>query len=172
MSQFSRRARWLNELFLQSKAPASRDPDSVSDDVSLVQQYDGGGWLIPDTPDWFHGPTLSSPAGAAGSTPLVTVPADKIFRLFAIHVFTLINGQADANPIVSQSAASGGVSIADQVNTPLAPLGGARTFLIGQAMILPPGTFLYGSHFNGTGTTVISWNVYGVLAPIGSVFNC
>ena len=171
MSQFSRRARWLNELFLQSKAPASRDPDSVSDDVSLVQQYDGGGWLIPDTPDWFHGPFLS-PAGAAGATALLTVPEDSIFRLFSIHVFTVVNPVATCNPIVSQFATTGGVSLAHQLVTPLSPLGGASTFELNRAIVLPPGTFLYGSHLLGGAGTILSWNVYGCLAPIGSVFSC
>ena len=46
MTQFSRRARWLNALFPQSVAPANPDPALRSDDVSLVQTYDGGGWGI------------------------------------------------------------------------------------------------------------------------------
>lgn len=48
MTQFSRRARWLNTLFPQSVAPASADPAVRSDDVSLVQSYDGGGWGISE----------------------------------------------------------------------------------------------------------------------------
>lgn len=43
MSQFSRRARWLNALFPSSVAPQRTDPSVVSEDVSLVQQYDAGG---------------------------------------------------------------------------------------------------------------------------------
>jgi len=46
MTQFSRRARWLDSLFPQSVAPANPDPSVLSDDVSLTQSYDGGGWGI------------------------------------------------------------------------------------------------------------------------------
>lgn len=168
MSQFSRRARWLNQLFTASVAPQSSDPAVVSDDVSLVQPYDGSGWPIPQLGDWFSGPFLS-PTGAAADTELIQVADDEVFRLFAISVFTVATLVADAGPIVSQIQGAGGVQIAPNQQSPGLAFG-SNVYQFPGGMILPPGSFLRGGHFNGNGTTILSWSVYGCRAPSGTVF--
>lgn len=169
MSQFSRRAKWLNALFPASVLPQASDPGVVSDDVSLVQQYDGGSWPIPAIEDWFFGPFISV-AGATGSTQIFQVPEDQVLRIFSIHVFTVINNQAPAAPIISPDL-TGGVLINDPVITdPVAQ--GTTCFPLNRAIVAPPGSFIRGDHFGGSPTTQLSWSMYGCLAPLGSVFSC
>lgn len=168
MSQFSRRARWLNFLFPASVAPTVTDPALRSDDVSLVQPYDGSGWGIPPLGDWFLGPFLS-PTGGAADTELVAVAADEVFRLFAVSVFTVATLVADAAPIASQVQGAGGVQIAPNQQSPGLAFG-SNVYQFPGGMILPPGSFLRGGHFNGNGTTILSWSVYGCRAPSGTVF--
>lgn len=81
MSQFSRRARWLNQLFPASAAPTINDPGVRSDDVSLVQPYDGSGWGVIQPTD-FISRTISGIA-AQGNVILRTVGANNIIRILA-----------------------------------------------------------------------------------------
>jgi len=169
LSQFSRRARWLNRLFPASVAPTTTDPAIRSDDVSLVQPYDGSGWGVPNLEDWFFGPFLS-PVGITGDTELVAVPEDSVFRVFSISAFTVIAAVAQVQPVVSQLQGVGGVNLYDQLATRTV-VAGPTTFA-SRAIVLAPGSFLRGSHFLGNGTTQLSWSVYGCMVPTGTVFYC
>lgn len=102
MTQFSRRARWLDALFPQSVAPANPDPATRSDDVSLVQSYDGGGWGLAEATfpaeidlDVIPGPVVISQAeisirgvlteiGAITITPLIEMDRRHYARVFAM----------------------------------------------------------------------------------------
>jgi len=81
MSQFSRRARWLNQLFPASNAPTIRDPGSRSDDVSLTQPYDGSGWGLIQPTDFIN--RQISGIAASGSVILRTVGDNSIVRLLS-----------------------------------------------------------------------------------------
>jgi len=168
LSQFSRRARWLNALFPASVLPQTGDPGSVSDDVSLVQQYDGGGWAIPRLEDWFIS-GLTLPAAASGDTNLLTVPNDSVFRVFAISCFTVTLAVATVNVVISQLPLVGGVVVTPNISTLALALGQVNLDL--NAMVVPPGASIRGAHFNGNGTTVLSWAMYGCLAPAGTAFS-
>lgn len=170
MSLFSRRARWLNVLFPASVAPAKQAPGDLSNDVSLVQQYDGGGWIIPDRSTWFRGPFLS-PTAIAGETPLLTVSRDEVFRLFSVHVFTVVGQTAHVSLVVSPEPAQGGVVLTPEYTTAAIGIGG-QALELNRPIVVPPGAHLYGAHFLGNTLTIISWSLYGCLAPAGSVFNC
>jgi len=148
--------------------PQSGDPGSVSDDVSLVQPYDGGAWPIPRLEDWFFGPFVT-PAGASGDTNLLTVPEDSVFRVFAISVFTVVAAVATVNVVVSQLPLVGGVVVSPSIATLASALGPVSPDL--DPIVVPPGASIRGAHFNGNGTTILSWGMYGCLAPSGSVFS-
>lgn len=172
MSQFSRRARWLNVLFPASSAPRTADPGTVSDDVSLVQPYDGGAWPIPEASSWI---TLrDSPVGATGLTTIVTLGPDEVFRFFQMHAFNLIDPAANFQP---QAVVPGSVPLtAAALSDSRATTGIAGTNVVpnnmNRAIVLPPGMRLQVSHFGGGVATQLRYVIYGCRAPAGSVFHC
>lgn len=85
MSQFSRRARWLNDLFPASVLPQSKDPARVTDDVSLVQPYDGSGWGIPEGGDYAQRSPIISTVTVAFHQ-FFLLESDEVFRLLAADV--------------------------------------------------------------------------------------
>jgi len=79
LSQFSRRARWLQRLFPPSVLPGRSDPSIVSDDVSLVQTYDAGGLglepIFPPERD-----------GDANTDPLIITEPEVAIRDYATKI--------------------------------------------------------------------------------------
>lgn len=164
----------MNFLFPASHLPATTDPDRLSEDVSLVQQYDGSGWGFPEDPTNWNTVVLSA-AGVDVDTVLVTVPRGFVYRLFAAHVFTLI-----APPPVSQllvgtiGASQTFVALTNRLLVPGVGLGNISFSLHGlnRPIVIGPGMELQGSHFSGGAATVLSYSTYGCLAPLGTVFAC
>lgn len=167
MTQFSRRAKWLNTLFPASVLPQTGDPGSVSDDVSLVQQYDGGGVGIPSRPEWFFG--ADSPIGAAGDVELVTMGDDEYLRLYSVHAFTIVlaNCQCAPSVIDLQSVPNGVCQLAPLILTLGIGLGSV-VFALNQS-IIGPGMSLRMSHFGGGGATSLRYRAYGLRLPVGAV---
>lgn len=170
MSQFSRRAGWLNFLFPASVAPQKRDPGQRSDDVSLVQPYDASGWPIPDPSTWII--RLDSAVGATGDTDILTVPDDSVYRLFSANAFRLLGVNAifqlfivDLNAIPILSAL-----VANEVSTGLNS--GNNIVPLDRAMVIPGGLTLRFQHFGGDAATQIRYHIYGCLVPAGTVFYC
>jgi len=112
LSQFSRRARWLNQLFTSSVAPQVSDPSQVSDDVSLVQPYDGGGIAIAiptfpplhdsgvDGPLLFTEPFVGiidfkSGVGITVQTDIFQLPDTLVARLLSVGLTTLAGSGAE-----------------------------------------------------------------------------
>lgn len=163
MSQFVRPAAWLRRLFLQSRTKHI-NPSRVSNEVSLVQAYDGGGWgMVPGT-DW--GVTVDSAVAAAGSTSILTVGEDEIFRLLGICV-SLLAAAAPTLAIARVQIAVSNEAIAVSetlvtVDTELRALPGIST------PILPPRSILTGKHSGGDATTKVQWAVLGLRLPLGS----
>jgi len=166
---FSRRARWLNGIFPASEAPQIQDPGTRSDDVSLVQPYDGSGWgLNQDPEEWtFQGGNSGTP-GSAGTFILVQVPLGFIFRILAASGrFTVGN-----NPNIgiqlgrpsNRSILIGRVSQGDMPGIALSTPVALNT------PIVPGGWDVTGFWDNGDGLTVVEINVMGILAPEGTVF--
>lgn len=163
MSGFVRPADWLRHLFTSSRT-APVNPVEVSDDVSLNQPYDGGGFPLWDPGQWIS--TVTSVAVAAGETTLLTVPDNQIARILGVSA-QLSAGVAPTVHlrVISQSNARVGLS-------PLVlMLASARRQSIElQTPIIGPGHLLSGAHFGGDVLTKVAWAVYFVQAPIGTVF--
>jgi len=167
LSQFSRRARWLNQVFPASRAPQTSDPNSVSDDVSLTQPYDGSGWAIPDSSQWII--QLDSALAASGQVILLAVPEGFVYRLFGAHSFR-----------VTGSTGTSSIAVRDLVSVPntavlLAPqldiAGDPKAFEINRAVVVPAGLTITGDFFNGS-PTIAAYRMYGCLVPAGTVFYC
>ena len=169
MTQFSRRVRWLNVLFPASKAPQVRDPGSVSDDVSLVQQYDGGAWNFNNPSRWLQ--QEDSPVGATGDTDFFTVPEGEIYRMFSMHGFRLIAGNSNFQPQVADLTSVPNVitAIAPSISVPGGT--GNAVPLLTNPVIIPAGLTLRVQHFQGDATTQNRYSIYGCFAPAGAVFS-
>jgi len=163
MSRFNRPASWLRFLFTpsQTKAP---NPGELSNDVSLNQPYDGGGFPLFDPSQWAF--TVKSATIASATTDLFTVPEDEIVRILAVAASVA----AGVAPNVNSFATT-------QNNTRVslsAPLllvaNGQRTGLTQLCPIIGPGHVFAGHHFGGDAATIIDWWVYFVRAPLGTVF--
>jgi len=164
VSQFVRRARWLQTLFTPSVTPTSKYPGRVSDDVSLVQLYDAAGWGIPD-PEQLITSVTSTPAGATRTSTLLTIAPDEIFRILAASV-TLSAGTAPTNSVFQLSAT--GTATVCVISPHLLPTGN----LIGQEIqlpVLPPGSTLAGTYSGGNASTVLIYRVAGLRLPLGTV---
>lgn len=166
MSQFSRRARWLQDLFPSSVAPRAQDPGFLSDDVSLVQQYFDG-YAGGNELDWFH--FIVTPLAAAGINNILVVDNDSIFRIMAASA----TGIAGVDPVarLQISGISPG-SVGSVILTPEILVTTAGVVLpITNARILPPNTIIEVEHRGGNAATTIVVNVFGISVPPGTVFN-
>lgn len=167
MSQFSRRIRWLQFLFPQSVAPRAQDPGQLSDDVSLVQNYDGGAYGISalEQPDWWTFLILAT--AAAGDEVVFSVPEGFIFRFMRGDYF-LRAGNAPFGRFDIQSDTFGTISATEETRDatvgPLNTLGGPVL-----TPIVPPGADIRFSYHGGNASTDILARIYGSLAPLGSV---
>lgn len=171
MSQFSRRARWLNQLFPASVAPTIRDPGVRSDDVSLTQPYDGSGWGLPGPNDWVR--RMVSVTGPTGSIQILNVGPDQIFRLLSADFVVLVGPNPDFVYLNCIDRAGTG----DQIALSLVenPLGAGATLNEPIAFrevkpIVGSSCFLRLDWLGGLGATQLALGIYGVLAPVGTVF--
>ena len=189
MSQFSRRARWLKQLFTPSVSPATQDPTQRSDDVSLVQQYDGGGLAIADTifpvihdasgaPLEIREPEISirdfqSKVGITTVSDLFNLGDDLVARIWAAN-FTLTAGiGAEINYLTVTAPTGSGVGnhlwvFSNPFNNVTSP-GDQRRFI--HDPILPPGMqmnfFSTGGDASSSGRLTIAM----IVAPVGTVFH-
>jgi len=168
MSQFSRRARWLNTLFPASVAPQVRDPGQRSDDVSLVQPYDGGGYGYQTAPaEWFR--SFDNAAAAAGSQVAFIVPENQVYRIIGAHCDPF-NGVVydEAQIAISNDAGGGGLNciVSDLINPGLFILG----FTLTPGLVVGPELEVLVRFGGGNGASQAHWNFYGIFAPLGTVF--
>lgn len=162
MIPFSRRARWLANLFTPSVTPTTKFPDRYSNDVSLVQPYDAGGWLL-ESPDNFVR-QVTGVVGVSGTVPIVTVPDDSVYRLVTaaviglagvmpntfLEVLTNVNSMAISGVIVANT------STWVRIPTPV--------------MVFPPGLVIRGSWDTGDAATQVVFSLYGTTVPQGVTF--
>lgn len=166
MSQFSRRARWLNQLFPQSAAPQETDPGIRSDDVSLVQPYDGGGIAFQDIGTFCR--RFVIPTGITDTIDMILNDANTVFRVYALHVQQLLGTDASvAVYIMSPNGDSVYVAWQDvlQASTRAQPFDKQADF-----KILGPGQTLTAQTLGGGADSSFGVGVYGVSAPLGTVF--
>lgn len=171
MSQFSRRARWLNSLFPASVLPQSQDPGEISDDVSLVQNYDGGGWGFPAPDDFIvNSPILD---GVTGVHIYFTLPVDEYARLVAMSLgFIGGAGATVVYPnIIDDEGTGNQVFCATplQVNQGFLGPGGFESFR-NLATHVPPGGQMRVEWINGAVGTTFTVQLYTCRAPLGTVF--
>lgn len=118
MSQFSRQAPWLRQIFPTSSVP-ERTPGDVTETVHLIQPYDGGGFpgLISQSPEsWFFtSPTITLVA-AETSASLFTTSADQIHRLLSVACFMSVRTADTFIALSARSAAPDAFLISNEVN--------------------------------------------------------
>ena len=161
MSRFVRPAAWLRQLFTQSSNQYV-NPSQVSNDVSLVQPYDGSGWGLPDPGQMIKQAT--SGVGSPTEILVYTVPANRIARLLALSIqriastdYTRAYFSAELGGMrvgVSSIIATVGVDLGLQVYCP----------------VLPPGAILRGQASGGAAGSTIKCTALVVEVPIGTVF--
>lgn len=166
MSRFTRSAPWLRHLFTPSQTE-SPNPGRLSDDVSLVQMYDGGGFSIPAVESW--GASADSAVGASTTTDIVTAAADppEIVRVYSVGVRQLAGAGA---PEVIFQVQVAGTSITPNVSSVILLTGQAQVppnWI--QNLILGPGSILQGFLFNGDAATTARYTAYILRLPLGAV---
>jgi len=190
LSQFSRRARWLQDLFTPSVAPHGADPSVVSDDVSLVTQYDGGGigFSKPSFPAQRDGDAvgvgvpllIESPevairsyltgSGINVSTDLYVMPTGLYARFLLIST-NLNDGITPTKNWFTLDVPTGTPGGGFQANlTNIDILSTSQVTARGLlCSILPPGMMLKFHHRTGDIDTQIRIGVIWIVAPVGSI---
>lgn len=144
--------------------PTSRFPAIVSEDVSLVAPYDGGGWGMIARADYVV-QTVSA-IGAALSTTLLVVGEGNVFRILAADCFHSAGTTASCRLFVQADGSAVACFITPDVAS---TSGGVNIPNIGTP-IVPPGATLIGDHFGGGAATVITWRILGLEVPLGTGF--
>jgi len=169
MSKFTKPAPWLRRFFIPSGVDF-REPGQVSNDVSLVQPYDGGSY--PEMAGVEKVFTVTSAAGANTYTDLFTLTNEQIARLVSVSMANVAGG------------ASGAMLVTDDGSTPEAPcsvyagafansqqtLDGSIRAIPILAPIIGPGMRVRLRVTGGDASTqvIANWLVY--IVPVGSVF--
>jgi len=163
MNTFTRPADWLRQIFTPSRF-GWNPPSAVSQEVSLVQPYDGGGYATFPVGQWVL--TGVAVAGATGEITLIDLPQEEIGRIMAVSVVW----QAGVAPVCSTQIRLPGAnpvgSSLDGTPTVLNELFGINQ----RCPILPPGHRLLIRYHSGDGATVITARALVCRAPLGSVF--
>jgi len=166
LSQFSRRARWLNQLFPASVVPQQSDPSVVSDDVSLVQSYDGGGLGFQEPSTLIR--EFIIPIGVADSIDCIVNGENEVSRIYAIGCRQISGTDATVfMTIISGAGVEIGigfrdVSVATTTRTPF--------ILDSRPLILGPSCTLRGNTLTGGADSLFAVQVYSAQAPLGTVF--
>lgn len=188
MSQFSRRARWLRDLFPASVIPQQVDPNVVSDDVSLVQQYDGGGigmalatfptvrdGDVLDVADVIVEPELATRewitrSGINVNTELCVLATGLYARILGVSCIIADGGSPTRFTLVVGAPTGTGLSEHRQNITATIPEIFNQVNALPLAFdIIPPGFQLNASQVGGLAATQIRVDVTWIVAPIGAI---
>jgi len=169
LSQFSRRARWLNQIFRASKAPQVSDPSVVSNDVSLVQPYDGSGWGFMNTGQMMIN-IQNSPASAQDTTDIVTMDEFTFGRILGVGVIIAAGVAPTSIKLYLRNLDNNfATAIGRLWDKPMLPTPMRNPLQI-QSPILPPGLTLQGHHDGGDAATLIQYTACVIQVPVGTVF--
>jgi len=190
LSQFSRRARWLQDIFTPSVAPHQQDPSVVSDDVSLVQQYDGGGIGVvePSFPAQRDGEAVGAGVPLLIESPEVSIRSYLTAKGININsdMYSLPTGLY-ARFLLLSTNLNDGTSPSTQnfsINQPTGTPGGGFQAnmthietVIGNLVtarglmcnILPPGMMIKAHHTGGNASTQIRVGIVWIVAPVGMI---
>lgn len=167
MSLFSRRARWLNALFPASVTPTITDPASRSDDVSLVQPYDGGGYPIPPVTNWFT--EVTSAVAAGTQLLLLTVGDDQLFRILGCGIQRLAgNNYTRAFLQVRVPNATFLVQVSNDIGVVDNIEQGIHQLVM---PICPAGSQIFMFADGGNASSQFTATLLGVSVPVGTVFS-
>jgi len=161
MSKFNRPSTWLRHLFTPRQTSAA-NPGEVSNDVSLNQPFDGGGYPLLDPTQWAS--VVVSATIAVDNTELLTTGPDEIIRILAISA--RLNAGVAPSAFIKVGPSTGTVPCSPTI----AALTAERQALISNCPILGPSATLFGRHFGGDAATIVEWGIYMCRAPLGSVF--
>ena len=143
--------------------------------MSLVQPYDGGGAPLPIGSGAFHRFDTTSGAVAEGGVIFTTGP-EEVARLYAAQVFAVAQGAAipSAHLIISPVLGNVAVIFTDNVVTPaVAALGETFPLRVAGGLMVPPNHEIQYAYAGGqAGQTLLSFTVYAIVAPQGTVFYC
>jgi len=163
LSQFSRRARWLNALFPASVLPQVSDPTVRSDDVSLIAPYDGGGLGFQKVVEFEQ-----IAAGATGFVNFTLTGADEVMRLYCISTHALALGGTSlvAGILIDQDG------LLFSVSAGVIPiLSGNPSMWPVHIGMIAPNMNLQISYSGGVAGTIMAAAIYGIRAPLGTVFH-
>ena len=162
MSKFVRPAPWLRQLFTQSQTEPA-NPSELSQDVSLVQPYDGGGYPLHPVGEYLI--TATQSAAASGTETILTCSRDQIARILAVDVLFTVANAATVRFQIDIAGVALSVSVQSLLATVNQPESRELT-----TPILPPGGSLQVAWFGGNVTTVIRTHVLFARVPLGTVF--
>lgn len=175
MSQFSRRAKWLNAIFPASVAPQIQGPGELSEDVSLVQPYDGGGYglSIPGlTVTNTRSPLLTT--APTGFHIFFTTRDDEIFRFLSADIVQIVDGGPAPSFELFMTTIDGSLN---QVLCADPFVQGGSGLNVGefaripnQQPIIGPGQQLRVDWVLNVAGTQYTVGISGYLAPLGTVF--
>lgn len=166
MTQFSRAAPWLRSLFIESSSPTVKNPATRSDDVSLVQPYDGGGWPLAGRDSSAWAVTFTTNVGVTGVNTDFTLLKNEIMRILAIGIVTASGAIANSQVRVQIAGVGTVISISDDKKSHLTE----EQPLVPIAPLVGPESRLIFRHYAGSAATSIKFNLLVVRVPIGTVF--
>lgn len=166
--------------------PTTVDPTSLSDDVSLVQQYDGGAVGIAETTFPPDNSTLGialeieqpevairhflSVVGIATVTDMVRLPSGLYARIFGIQ--TLLSGGASPTVFFMDMRPPTGSGVPDNIQLITEDLGAVPTsrtpLRLTQNLILP-GTQINMQQQGGAVGTQVKITMNWIVAPVGAI---
>lgn len=148
-------------------APQVRDPGEISDDVSLVQPYDGGGYgFAADSTPMVR--NQLSTVGVTGFVELVTTGPDQIFRILAVSAIPFVGDATRLRLNIIETPPARQAFISNQVIILAAT---AEIFIFDSIVpIMGPNSALRIDWENGQPTFQFNTTTYGVLAPLGTAF--
>lgn len=164
MTQFARPSTWLRHLFTPA-VTLSPNPGILSDDVSLNQPFDGSGWGIIAGAEYAR--EVTSPVGVTNSIELLEVPTNEVFRLLSLGVQRVLGADYSfSNWFVRAPGNNFDVPVTPEM-TVTSSLRAPTAIL---SPILGPGSRLFHLASGGSAASTRDVRVYGVSAPLGTVF--
>jgi len=163
---FQRRAKWLNFIFPASEAPTVSDPGVRSGDVSLVQQYDGGGFGFQDPASHIIRKVIA--VGATGTVDMLETSAEEIFRLVSADVINIAGGGTPTAFLTGISLAS--LDSCDLATVQL-PTTGRPLRFPNLCPIVGPSTRIVAQYLSGDAAQQLSFAIMGFRAPLGTAFS-
>jgi len=161
MSNFVRPAAWLRQLYTQSRTEHVH-PTRVSDDVSLVGAYDGGGWGFVVPAQWIQ--TATSLVGVATTTTILSVPADHIVRILAASA-RLLAGAVPTYCTLSLEDPNAAIGV--DISPHLVTVSAQQHSFELRCPILGPTHDLIGRVEGGDASTQMLFRIYSCTLPLG-----